>query len=97
MTIIQPNKNKDTRRLILILGSLLVGIFLTGVFVYLQTVGLEHDLAEAKEYLEQQKVENAELKNQFYGYLDADNLEALATERGLIQDKNPRWAFVSGF
>jgi len=96
MTIIQPNKYKDIRKLVLVLGTVLIGTLLMAVFVYLQTVSLKHDLAETKEYLEEQKVANSELKDNFYGFLDTDNLEALAAERGLVQDKNPKWAFASG-
>ena len=65
------------------------------MFVYMQTVNLRHDLANAKNHLEEIKVVNAELKDAYYNLVDADNLERLAAERGLIKDKNPQWAFAS--
>ena len=95
MTIIRPNKYKDIKRLVVSLGVFLVGTILVWVFVYLQTVNLSHDLASAKVRLEEVKVENADLKNEYYSLVDADNLEALAKERGFIKDKNPQWAFAS--
>lgn len=95
MTIIQPNKHKDIKRLVTSLGVFLVGSILVLVFVYLQTVDLEHDLAKSRTQLEDAKVENADLKNEYYNLIDADNLEALAKERGFIEDKNPKWAFAS--
>ena len=95
MTIIRPNKYKDIKRLCISLGVFLVGIILVWVFVYLQTVNLRHDLASAKQRLEEIKVENADLKGEYYNLVDADNLELLAKERGFIKDKNPQWAFAS--
>ena len=95
MTIIQPNKYRNLKRLVISLGVFLVGTILVWVFVYLQTVSLSHDLAKAKVRLEEVKVENADLKNEYYSLVDTDNLEALAKERGFIKDKNPQWAFAS--
>ncbi len=97
MTIIQPNKNEDIRRLITLLTVGLVGVFLAIVFLYMQTVSLKHDLAKKHNTLETLKVENAELKNNFYNLVDVGNLEKLAGELGLVQDKNPQWAFASRF
>lgn len=97
MTIIQPNKNEDIRRLITLLTIGLVAVFLAVVFLYLQTVSLKHDLAKKHNTLETLKVENAELKNNFYNLVDVGNLEKLAGELGLVQDKNPQWVFASRF
>lgn len=95
MTIIQPNKHKEIKMLTVSLGAILVFLILTWIFVYLQTVSLRHDLASAKNRLEEIKVVNAEMKDAYYNLVDADNLERLAAERGLVKDKNPQWAFAS--
>ena len=97
MTIIQPNKNEDIRQLITLLTIGLVAVCLAVVFLYMQTVSLEHNLARKHNTLETLKVENAELKNNFYNLVDVGNLEKLAGELGLVQDKNPQWAFASRF
>ncbi len=97
MTIIQPNKNEDIRKLVTFLTVGLVAVFLAVVFLYMQTVSLKHELAQKRDTLETLKVENAELKNNFYNLVDVNNLEKLAGELGLIQDKNPQWAFASRF
>ncbi len=97
MTIIQPNKNEDIRRLVTLLTMGLVVVFLVVVFLYMQTVISKHDLAKKRNTLETLKVENAELKNNFYTLVDVGNLEQLAGELGLVQDKNPQWAFASRF
>lgn len=97
MTIIQPNKNEDIRRLVTLLSTGLIIVFLAVVFLYMQTVTSKHDLAKKHNTLETLKVENAELKNNFYTLVDVGNLEQLAGELGLVQDKNPQWAFASRF
>lgn len=97
MTIIQPNKNKDLIKTIFLLGLLLGTTIIYGVFVYLQTVGLRHDLEIHKAELEKMHLENAEIKNKFFQLVDSDNLEKLAKEKGLVQEKNPQWASVSQF
>ena len=95
MTIIQPNRYKDARRLSIILGAILVVGVLSGVAIYLQKVSAKHDLAKIKKELEVIKVENAELKTNYYALVDSDNLEQLAEELGLVQDKNPQWALAA--
>ena len=95
MTILQPNKYKDLKGLVISLGVFMVGIILIWVFVYIQTVDLRHDLVDAKQYLEETKTENADLKNEYYSLVDTNSLETLAKERGFIRDKNPQWAFAS--
>ncbi|HEY4498095.1 MAG TPA: hypothetical protein VJA63_00445 [Candidatus Paceibacterota bacterium] len=97
MTIVQPNKYRDIRRLILALGSILVATFTIVVFDYIETVNLRHELSNRNESLEEMKVKNAELKNQFYNLVDASNLEKLAAEKGFVQDRNPQWALESPF
>lgn len=97
MTIIQPNKYRDIRRLILALGSILVATFTIVVFDYIETVNLRHELSNRNESLEEMKVKNAELKNQFYSLVDAANLEKLAAEKGFVLDRNPQWALDSPF
>lgn len=97
MTIIQPNKYRDIKRLGFLLGAILIVAFFAMMALYLHTVGLRHDVARARATLEERAVENAELKNQYYAVVDAENLLELAKERGFVQDRNPQWAFASPF
>ena len=97
MTIIRPNQNQDLKRLAIILRSVFIAVFLIGVFVYVNKVTLKHDVAKTQTNIERMKVENAELKNRYYEMLDAGNLERVAGELGLVQDKNPQWVFASHF
>ncbi len=95
MTIIQPSKYKELKKLIIILSFVLAIVLLVVVFIYLQTVSAEHALVDKKEVLENLKVENADLKNEYFALIDASNLEKFAEENGFIRDKNPQWAFAS--
>ncbi len=95
MTIVQPNKEVNlikTRVLcISAIGVTLVVVLLS----YLSLVGLRHDLADTREALEDMKVANAELKNQYYTFTSNENLEALAVQLGLVKDRTPEWALAS--
>ncbi|MBI2011030.1 MAG: hypothetical protein HYS89_02255 [Candidatus Colwellbacteria bacterium] len=97
MTIIQPNKYQDVRRLALILGSVTIATIAVVVFSYIETVNLRHELSRGNESLEEMKVQNAELKNKFYNLVDNNNLEQLAAEKGFVEDRNPEWALESHF
>jgi len=68
---------------------------LTALFSYMSLVAVKHDLSETRLSLETAKVENAELKNQYFQLTNADSVEKLAGEMGLIQDRNPGWALAS--
>lgn len=95
MTIIQPNRHQDIRRLIALFSSLILLVFLSGVFIYLQTVTLRHDLSKNSKELENLKVQNSELKNKVYELVDTTNLERVAQQQGFVQEKNPQWASAS--
>jgi len=80
-----------------ILGIVLLATFVSVIFLHLHTVDLRHNIASAQTELEDLKVENSELKNNFYSMMDSENLEKLAAERGLVKEKNPQWAFASEY
>lgn len=95
MTIIQPNKTQNLIHLLFIFGTALVLIAAFYVFIYSKTVSLKHDIEKVEAQLNELRVQNAELKNDFYSALDSRKLEELAKEKGLIYDKNPQWEFAS--
>ncbi|OGY57929.1 MAG: hypothetical protein A3E61_00035 [Candidatus Colwellbacteria bacterium RIFCSPHIGHO2_12_FULL_43_12] len=97
MTVIQPNKIKSLTHLIFIFGFILVFMASLSVVFYSRTVSLRHDMATAQKEIDDMKVKNAELKNSFYSLVDSGELEKLATEKGLINDKNPQWEFASQY
>ncbi|OGE84091.1 MAG: hypothetical protein A3B23_02465 [Candidatus Colwellbacteria bacterium RIFCSPLOWO2_01_FULL_48_10] len=96
MTVIQPNKYKKSAvRLIAPLGFLVLVLLGAEVATYAQMVNLQHDAGVLSARAGELRVENAELKNDFYAITDQKNLDRLAKERGLVQDKNPKWVFAS--
>lgn len=42
-----------------------------------------------------EQMNNAELKNTLFKMTDPQMLEIIATEKGLVLDKNPQWVFAS--
>ncbi|MDD5710501.1 MAG: hypothetical protein PHV43_00125 [Candidatus Colwellbacteria bacterium] len=64
---------------------------------YMNLVGIKHDLLALRSSLELAKIENAELKNQYFQLTNAESLEKLAGEMGLVQDKSPEWVLASQF
>src|SRR3990167_6829516 len=97
MTVIQPNKNESLTHLMFIFGFILVLVAFLCVVLYSRTVSLRHDIAAVQADINDMKVKNAELKNSFYSLVDSGQLEKLATEKGLVNDKNPQWEFASQF
>ena len=95
MTIVQPNKDSNVRKCCMHalfgIGAMIVVVLLS----YLSLVGLRHDLAQSRDGIERLKVENAELKNDYYQIVSTENLEKLASERGLVKDKSPEWVLAS--
>lgn len=98
MTIIQPNKHK-TRRvadiLIVFLGVVVFGSAAVTVFSYSHVAGLKHDISRLENEIEKSRSANADLKNDLFRMTDPQSLEAIASEKGLIEDRNPRWVFAS--
>ncbi len=97
MTVIQPNKYREFIKLAVIMGLLSVFLIVYGVFTYLQTVSLRHDLEISQSNLDKLRVENAELKNKYFALVDSGSLTALAVQKGLVKDQNPQWVSASQF
>lgn len=95
MTTIRFNKDKDIKRVITLccfgVGSMVCTVLVSYVFL----VGTRHDLTSIRSSMESMKIENAELKNQYFQLTNAESLERLAGEMGLVQDKNPEWVLAS--
>lgn len=98
MTVIQPNRGtKNIAYLFLGLGILVFLGVSAAVAIYSQTVSMKHDIIRLSSAVEEAKLRNAELKNEFYKLTDQSVLAGIAESRGLIQDKNPKWVFASHF
>ncbi len=97
MTVIQPNKNRNITRLIILLSVVVAIAVSFNVALYATAVSLRHDIQSFEGELEKMQVRNAESKSALYDLVATERLEKFAQEQGLVKDKNPQWAFVSHF
>jgi hypothetical protein len=92
MTFIQPTKHADL--LNIILGMLVVAV-LGGTFwivvAYNKTVDLSQDIVAAKAQLGSVGAQNTTLDNSVIATLGGGQFEALASQDGLVQDKQPQY------
>lgn len=93
-----PLYNQTTKEktvfLVALIGVVMIGGGLS-VSKYVSCVSLSHDVYALDKKIEEMRVHNAELKSLLYKQTDVVSLEMIAEKKGLVQDKNPQWAFVS--
>lgn len=90
MTIIQPHKTAfKANFLIFMLMMSAIAAALWGIFLYNRMVDLRHEIKKREGDFSRAEVINAELKNNLYSIIDAENLELLKNSQSLILDKNP--------
>lgn len=97
MTIIQPHKNNNKANFlvsILMMACLVVALW--GIFLYNQLVDLRHEVSDAQEGVRGEEVANAELKNNFYGITNTDNLKSVTAAQSLVLDQNPQYIKLAG-
>jgi hypothetical protein len=95
MTTIRFNKDRDIKNVITICCFGVGGMICAVLISYVCLVGTKYDLASVRSSLESMEIENAELKNEYFQLTNAESLEKLAGEMGLVQDKNPEWVLAS--
>ena len=103
MTIIQPNKEKNFFKTLLVVFAVpVLGGVLSLVVLYNRTVTMGHNLSEVAKELETLEAHNAELKESFFALFDRKKVEDFISERELIKEKNPQylmteppWLFAS--
>lgn len=74
---------------------ILVLFAVSNVMLYSRSVSLAHDIGQLRGELDALQVKNADLKNTLYQETGSAALEKLSKDRGMVQDKNPEWAFAS--
>ncbi len=92
MTFIQPNQNKNILNKIiavLALGIVLISVWL--IVLYNQTVNLDHAIAGMTDNIQKLQAANADLKSRTVALLTGQDFEALAAEKGLVQERNPQY------
>ena len=97
MTIIQPNKAKNLKKVKLFAGLTLI-VFLASAYLsisfYSGIVKLRHELVKKEQAWRELGIKNAEFKNQLYALLDSKNMRQTAGILGLTIDKKPNFIEV---
>ncbi len=76
---------------------LIVALFVcVGVSVGLCSMaeGFRYEAKKLEKEIDGAQLVNAELKGKIMTAVDAENLDLMALEKGLIEDKNPQWVFA---
>lgn len=95
MTYIQPNKHNKINFLTYTLILIIVFSASGGIFLYNQSVDLNHNIINQEKLVRDAEVENAELKNSLYQLIESKNLETLANEKSLVVEKNPQYITIN--
>lgn len=48
-----------------------------------------------EEKIDQENALNTEIKSKLFYAIDPNRVSVVATEKGLVEEKNPRWVFAS--
>ncbi|MDP3947129.1 MAG: hypothetical protein Q8Q41_00345 [bacterium] len=92
MTIIRPHTIISFRAFFEFAAYALLGtLVLYGVWQYNAVVNSAHEIETQGKTLEKSRVLNSELKNQLFSRLDSSRLKALAQERNLIEERQPKY------
>lgn len=92
MTVIEFKKREFTSNAIISCLIAFISVsFIGAVFLYTTVASLRQDIAKTDAELERAQVQNAELKNDLYSYLDANTQESFLQSRGLVTDKHPTY------
>jgi len=93
MTVIEFKKRELKGNIII--ASLIVLIcasFVGGVLLYNNVAALRQDIANNKDQLAHAQVQNAELKNNMYQFLDESDQESFLQSRGLVLERHPLYS-----
>lgn len=92
MTFIQHHKSNLLQTWMLwVLVALTVVASVWLVYLYNRAVNLKHGISEVQNEIERIQTENSELKEEIFVLLDSDKFREFAAERGLVQERDPRY------
>jgi cell division protein FtsL len=95
MTFIKSTQDSGPINKILIaLIGLLVITAVVLIIIYNRYVNLNHELSQIGDQINKIQTENAEFKEKIFAQFDDLRLTELATERGLVKDRNPEYIEV---
>src|SRR3989344_610972 len=96
MTIIQTDRTGAKLNLIFItLMAAVVVAAVTLVFLYNRLMNLKHEAAAARQEIEVTELRTAEMQEKLFALLNKDSVAELATNRALVQERNPKYLQIS--
>jgi len=97
MTIVKPNnykKDSSWKLIFSFAGITLVATIIICGIIYSKMVGLQHEILSLENTIKTERVANAELQNTLFTMIDPQRIEIIAAEKGLVEEKNPKWVFA---
>ena len=98
MTIVKPNhykKNSTWKLVFSLAGVTLVATIIVSGVMYSRMVGLQHEILSLEETIKAERTTSAELQNTLFTMTDPQRIDIIAAEKGLVEEKNPKWVFAS--
>jgi len=96
MTILQPNKQKQNFKSILLWCFLAVAVCGIYIFQYNSLVSARFESKQLKNGIEEMELVGSELKSKLYAALDPAELKQLAGFSGLVVESRPQYMRVGG-
>jgi len=97
MTIVKPNhykKDLNWKLVFSLAGITLIATIIVSGIMYSKMVGLQHEILSLEEIIKTERVVRAELQNTLFTMTNPQKIDIIAAEKGLIEDKNPKWVFA---
>ncbi len=98
MTIVKPNhykKDLNWKLVFSLAGITLIATIIVSGVMYSKMVGLQHEILSLEETIKAERVARAELQNTLFTITDPQRIDIIAAEKGLVEEKNPKWVFAS--
>jgi len=98
MTILRPNhENKERfwKAAYYVGGAAVLSALIPAAVIYSDLVSLKYEVSKLEERITTERVKNAEIKSRLFYAIDPSRAGEVAKEKGLVEEKSPRWIFAS--
>ena len=98
MTILRPNYEKKERfwkAAYWIGGAAVLSAFIPAAVIYSNLVSVRYEVSKLEDKIATERVRNAEIKSRLFYAIDPSRAGEVAREKGLVEEKSPRWIFAS--
>lgn len=98
MTILRPNYEKKERFWKVtrfIGGAAVLSALIPAAVTYSNLVSVKYEVSRLEKSISNERVRNAEIKSRLFYAIDPGRVGEVAMEKGLVEEKSPRWIFAS--